>query len=93
MAIKRGIIEPPSYYTTLSKKIVDFCVTWWTTRTYSLIPIDVNHMGLITPFVTTLSDKAETPNLDAELRKRFQLCRKYVAFTFRKEKINPSMEY
>ena len=66
IAIKRGISEPPSYYTTLSRKILDFCVTRWTVRANSLISIDVNHLGLITLFVTIMSDREERSNLDAE---------------------------
>ena len=64
--IKSGIVEPPSYYTLLSKKILDFCVTRWTVRANSLKSIDVNHLGLMTLFVTIMSDKEKRSNLGAE---------------------------
>ena len=64
--IKRGINAPPSYYTSLTKKVLDFCVTRWTVRYNSLHSIDVNHLSLLSLFCSILLDKDERRGLKVE---------------------------
>ena len=81
--IKSGIHAPPSYYTTLTKKVLDFCVTRWTVRSKSLLSIDVNHISLLVLFCDLVSDRVEKKNLDAEkLRKIHGLIKYMQSFEF-----------
>ena len=81
--IKSGIHAPPSYYTTLTKKVLDFCVTRWTVRSKSLLSIDVNHISLLVLFCDLVSDRVEKKNLDAEkLREIHGLIKYMQSFEF-----------
>ena len=64
--IKQGINAPPSYYTNLKKKVLDFCVTRWTVRASSLSSIDQNHLALLQLFCDMLMDRTERNSLKAE---------------------------
>ena len=64
--IKQGINAPPSYYTNLKKKVLDFCVTRWTVRASSLSSIDQNHLALLKLFCDILMDRTERNSLNAE---------------------------
>ena len=64
--IKQGINAPPSYYTNLKKKVLDFCVTRWTDRASSLSSIDQNHLALLKLFCDMLMDRTERNSLKAE---------------------------
>ena len=81
--IKSGIHVPPSYYTTLAKEVLDFCVTRWTVRSKSLLSIDVNHISLLVVFCDLVSDRVEKKNLDAEkLREIHGLIKYMQSFEF-----------
>ena len=81
--IKRGINAPPSYYTSLTKKLLDFCVTRWTVRYNSLHSIDVNHLSLLSLFCSILLDRDERNGLKVEkVRKITGLIRYMQSFEF-----------
>ena len=64
--IKSGINAPPLYYTTLTKKVLDFCVIQWTVTNKSLFSIDVNHISLLLLFYNSVIDRVEKRNIDAD---------------------------
>ena len=64
--IKSGIHEPSSCYTTLTKKVLYFCVTRWTVRSKSLLSIDANHLSLLLLFCDIVTDRVEKRGLKAD---------------------------
>ena len=56
----------PSWYTSLSKKVLQFCVTRWTVRASSLLSIDSNHLSIMSLFAVTMLNKEDKNGLNEE---------------------------
>ena len=59
----------PLYYTSLSKKVLNFYVTRWTVRASYLMSIDINHLSILSMFAEIMMDKEEKKDLNEEMKR------------------------